>query len=277
MVALRTWTDHVAARLARALRATLAGAWQLRVEEPQLCSAEEPAELTDPTELTWSCLADPLGEPVLQVQISHDLIESVAAQVCGLGYEREPRPRAPSLAELRLFQPVGRAITDELTAAWRDDGLAELGARGGPEPADLGWTAAPVVRIGFCFSGQVQGRCELGLSPAALPQLRRWHRGERAALMHSLAEVELEVVVELGRQRVSVEAPELTVGGQLVLATLVDDRVPIFVAGALKAWGRPVIDRGVLAVQVMELVPSQEDHRTREPPGRAWDAAGVRP
>jgi Type III flagellar switch regulator (C-ring) FliN C-term len=41
------------------------------------------------------------------------------------------------------------------------------------------------------------------------------------------------------------------------LRGFVDSRVPVYCEGVLKAWARPVVCRGVLAVQIESIVHGQ--------------------
>jgi flagellar motor switch/type III secretory pathway protein FliN len=49
------------------------------------------------------------------------------------------------------------------------------------------------------------------------------------------------------------ELRKLGPGSQLALPVFVDDPLPIYCGDVLKAWGRPVVSRGVLAVEVAAL------------------------
>ena len=46
-------------------------------------------------------------------------------------------------------------------------------------------------------------------------------------------------------------------GGTHALPKFVDSRVPVYCGGVLKAWGKPVVSRGVLAVQIISVVHGQ--------------------
>jgi flagellar motor switch/type III secretory pathway protein FliN len=70
-----------------------------------------------------------------------------------------------------------------------------------------------------------------------------------------LAEVPVEVTVQLGTLRIAFEQlRRLQPGTSFALPTFIDARVPIFVGGVLKAWGTPVVHRGVLSVAVEQVV-----------------------
>ena len=66
----------------------------------------------------------------------------------------------------------------------------------------------------------------------------------------------LEVAIA-GRPTIKRELRALDPGTTLTLPGFVDSRVPVFCEGTLKAWGRPVVSRGVLAVQIVSIVHGQ--------------------
>jgi len=74
----------------------------------------------------------------------------------------------------------------------------------------------------------------------------------------TLANVPIEVIVELGTLRMSLsELRRLENGATFALSGFVDSRVPVYCGGALKAWGKPVVCRGVLAVQIESVIHDQ--------------------
>jgi flagellar motor switch/type III secretory pathway protein FliN len=46
-------------------------------------------------------------------------------------------------------------------------------------------------------------------------------------------------------------------GATFTLQGFVDSRVPVYCGGALKAWAKPVVCRGVLAVQIESVIHGQ--------------------
>jgi hypothetical protein len=50
---------------------------------------------------------------------------------------------------------------------------------------------------------------------------------------------------------------KLTPGATFTLSGFVDSRVPVYCGGALKAWAKPVICRGMLAVQIESVIHDQ--------------------
>ena len=53
------------------------------------------------------------------------------------------------------------------------------------------------------------------------------------------------------------ELRRLVKGSQFTLQGFVDSRVPVYCGGVLKAWARPVVCRGVLAVEIESIVHGQ--------------------
>jgi flagellar motor switch/type III secretory pathway protein FliN len=74
----------------------------------------------------------------------------------------------------------------------------------------------------------------------------------------ALGRVPVEVRVELGRTRLTMrEFERLAVGTVLTLPQFVDDPLPVEVGGVVKAYGRAVVSRGVLAVQIDRVLPQR--------------------
>ena len=53
------------------------------------------------------------------------------------------------------------------------------------------------------------------------------------------------------------ELRRLEQGATFALQGFVDSRVPVYCGGALKAWAKPVVCRGVLAVQIESVIHDQ--------------------
>jgi flagellar motor switch/type III secretory pathway protein FliN len=247
----------------RLLKAQLPGAWQVRVTDIELLErgaaglergAERPA--TGPSARGgWSAAGRSAEGGVLAVAVHGALIEAVAARRCGDQRGRgEPR-RAPSPAALRLFDPTGQAILDSWLWAWKELGRGEL--RPTREPAELEEILArsALLRVELAWSGGVHGRCSVYVAPATLAPMMEPAPVDAHQAMARLAQVPVELRVELGRFPMSLEDLRLLQPGAcFALPTFVDSRVPVFVGGVLKAWGAPVVHRGVLAVAIEEVI-----------------------
>jgi flagellar motor switch/type III secretory pathway protein FliN len=267
--------SHWAESAPRALRAQLPGAWQVRVIEIELV---ESALAMEELEGGWVAEARRGGHgplsPVLALAIHGGIIEATAARRCGDARGREgsgPVRRPPTAAAVRLFDPTGHAVLESWLAAWNRRGQGELvaspalpgalsasRARGAtPEPrlGELGGRGE-LLRVTLAWSGSVQGRCQVVVAPAALvPLIEEAGPADPQAALERLAEVQVELSVELGTLQLALDQlRRLQPGACFTLPTFVDAPVPIFVGGVLKAWGTPVVHRGVLAVAVEQVV-----------------------
>lgn len=248
-----------AARLAsKSLRPFLPGTWRLDVVG---------AEILDGTlvkdELRGGWIGGLAGAEGAELAISvHGAaIDIAAAKRCGADAPTADPDRVPSTVSLRLFEPTGRALADSWAQAWHDQ-FATTVARS----SDVGIVSRllesrSVVRVALVFGGSVSGRAAvycrselLAPRPAALAAIKA--NAERIA--SALANVAVEVVAELGtlRMRLS-ELRALEPGARFTLRGFVDSLIPVYCEGVLKAWARPVVCRGMLAVQIESVVHGQ--------------------
>jgi flagellar motor switch/type III secretory pathway protein FliN len=108
-------------------------------------------------------------------------------------------------------------------------------------------------RARWCESRHARPEALL-LRPAALAAIKATAR----MVANVLANVPIEVVVELGTLRMPLrELRRLERGATFTLSGFVDSRVPVYCGGALKAWAKPVVCRGVLAVQIETIIHDQ--------------------
>jgi flagellar motor switch/type III secretory pathway protein FliN len=71
------------------------------------------------------------------------------------------------------------------------------------------------------------------------------------AIENALGAVPIEVRVELGKAQMSMsEFSSLRPGAVVALDRFVDDPLPVRCAGVIKATGRALVSRGVLAVEI---------------------------
>lgn len=237
----------------RWLKTQLPGAWQLRVTDIELVEgAQVAAELRG----GWVAVARAGGVAALALAVHGAMIEAVAARRCGDERGRgEPR-RTPSAAALRLFDPTGRVVMESWLDAWKLRGAGELTAAAGAAALGELTGSGELLRVSLAWSGSVQGRCQVVVAPAALvPRAEDMAPADASAALQRLAEVPIELSVELGTLRMPFDQlRRLQPGACFALPTFVDSQVPIFVGGVLKAWGTPVVHRGVLAVTVEQVV-----------------------
>lgn len=202
------------------------------------------------------------GEASELVVVAHgSVVDVAAARRCGEATPTVTEARAPSALSLRLFQPAGKSIVDSCVAAWAEVFPTQLSTS-----SDLGIVsrlieARSVVRVALEFSGGVTGRIQIYARPEALvarPGALAAFRANAQRIATALATVEVEVVVELGTLRLRLnELRRLDKGAQFTLHGFVDSLVPVYCGGVLKAWARPVVWRGVLAVQIESVVHGQ--------------------
>jgi flagellar motor switch/type III secretory pathway protein FliN len=208
----------------------------------------------------WLAAARVDQDPALVIAIHGSVIETIAARRCGDSIERTeacPAPAVPSAVALRLFEPAGWAVLQSWAVAWMTMGLGELvPTRAATDIADL-LDGDSLLRVSIAWSGRGHGRCVLYVAPAALVEKSQWPPNDDAVreVLDLLAQAPVEVRVELGALRLTLdELAQMQPGSTFALPTFVDSRVPVFVGGVLKAWGIPVIHRGVLAISVEQVV-----------------------
>jgi len=244
-------------RASKALRNHLPGTWTLDVVGAESIDGASVKE-----ELRGAWIAGGTCAPAeLVVAVQGPVIDIAAAKRCG---ETEPTPettRTPSAISLRLFQPVGRTLFESLVPAWQelfDNQLAPSG--------DVGIVARliearSVVRASLSFSGSVNGRVHIYARPDGMlpkPAALAAIQAKTLSVANALSNVPVDIVVELGTLRMSLgKIRSLERGSTHTLASFVDSRVPVYVAGVLKAWAKPVVCRGVLAIQIISVVHGQ--------------------
>lgn len=248
-----------AARIAsKSLRSFLPGTWRLDVVGAEILDGTLAKE-----EMRGGWMAGLAGSDGVELAISMhgSVIDQAAARRCGAAAPTAEPDRPPTAVALRLFEPTGKAMSDSWVQAWHD----HFGASLSPS-SDVGIVSRliesrTVVRVALMFGGDVAGRgavyCRpeiLAPRPAALAAFKA--NSERIA--NALANVPVEIVVELGTIRLRLrELRNLAPGAQFTLRGFVDSRVPVYCEGVLKAWARPVVCRGVLAVQIESIVHGQ--------------------
>lgn len=252
----------------RALRGLLPGSWQLRVTDIELVESGAAAEVRG----GWLVAGHSGGPAGVLLAIQGAVIEAVAARRCGDGRGRGDHRRPPSAAALRLFEATGWAVMESWMAVWKGPGRKELHPTRAPEAIDQVVSRPELLRISLAWTGSVQGRCQVYVAPSALvPQGAEVAAVDPRAALERLANVPVELRVELGTLRLGLDQLRLLQPGAcFALPTFVDARVPVYVGGVLKAWGTPVIHRGVLAVAIEEVVGMRE-----EPAARADEQEGA--
>lgn len=251
----------------RALRSHLPGNWQLDVVGAEVIDGSTAKE-----ELRGGWVAGMRAEnmedpsmpiPELVLAAHGGVVDIASAKRCGALEPTSDGGRAPSAVSLRLFQPAGRAMIESFGTAWHEVYPSEM-----VPSNDLGIVsslieAQTVIRIALTFGGSVSGRVQLYARPELLVSTRPSHplaalRVPPARVSSALSNVHVELVVELGTLRMSLsKLRKLERGQQFTLSGFIDSRVPVYVGGALKAWAKPVIARGVLAIQIENVIHDQ--------------------
>ena len=191
------------------------------------------------------------------VAIGGELVEAAAAKRCG-GDSTGGAGRDPSPLALRLFAPAGEATLQALSAAWLES-----------NPAGLDAVATSAATVGRALGADSVLGATLNVSGATSGRIRVFVRAEQLlppaelqasvaaaaqAVAIALGSVPVEIRVELATIMMSMaELSRLGPGSQLTLPVFVDDPLPIYCGDVLKAWGRPVVTRGVLAVEIAAL------------------------
>lgn len=244
-------------RATKALRNHLPGTWQLDVVGAESIDGPSAKE-----ELRGAWVAGGTsGAAELVFAVQGAVIDIAAAKRCGEAEPSSDGSRPPSAISLRLFQPVGRTLFESLAPSWEEIFDNELVPSGDLAIVQRLIEARLIVRVTLAFSGAVNGRVQVYARPEALlpkPAALAAIKAKSLSVANALMNVPVEVVVELGSLRMSLgKIRSLEQGSIHTLPKFVDSRVPVYVAGVLKAWGKPVVCRGVLAVQIISVVHGQ--------------------
>ncbi|HEY0191191.1 MAG TPA: FliM/FliN family flagellar motor C-terminal domain-containing protein [Kofleriaceae bacterium] len=248
----------------RALRAHLPGAWQIDVVGAEVIEGSTAKEELRGGWVAGMRVEDPEdaainGEMVLAIHGA--VVDVAAAKRCGAATPAIDSGRPPSQVSLRLFQPAGRALLDSFGAAWKEVFPSAIVASSDLAIVQSLIEAQTVIRIALAFGGSTTGRVQLYARPEFLvprPVALAAIRANAERVASALANVEVEVVVELGSVRMPLShLRRLERGSTFTLQGFVDSRVPVYCGGALKAWARPVVCRGVLAVQIESVIHGQ--------------------
>lgn len=191
------------------------------------------------------------------IAIGGELVEAAAAKRCGGDASANPG-RDPSPLALRLFGPVGDSTLSALDAAWQEVNRTSLKVvPTNAESVGRALGADSVLGATLSVSGATPGRIRVFVRAEVLLPPRELAAAAAAAtdaVAVALGGVPVELRVELATMTIRLsELRRLSPGAQLTLPVFVDDPLPIYCGEVLKAWGRPVVTRGVLAVEVAAL------------------------
>ena len=241
----------------RALRSHLPGQWQLDVVGAEIIDG---ATAKEELRGGWVAAASSAHTEVV-IGAHGGVIDIAAARRCGASAPTADTNKAPSAVSLRLFDPAGKALVDSLGGAWREVFDRQLQSTANLDVVARVIDAKYVVRVAMTFSGAVSGRISIYGRPELLvgrPQALAAIKANAKTIANALSYVPVEVVVELGTLHLPLDALRtLSPGATFTLPGFVDSRVPVYCEGALKAWAKPVVCRGVLAVQIVSVVHGQ--------------------
>jgi len=249
----------------RALRGHLPGSWQLDVVGAEVIdgsTAKEELRGGWVAGMRAENMTDPSVLPAELVLAAHGAVVDIAsAKRCGAATPTADSARPPSQVSLRLFQPAGRAMLDSFSTAWREVFPSDLVPSSDLAIVSTLIVAQTVVRIALTFADSVTGRVQLYARPEFLvprPVALAAIRANAQRVANALANVQVEIIVELGTLRMPLgKLRRLERGETFTLQGFVDSRVPVYCGGALKAWAKPVVCRGVLAVQIESVIHGQ--------------------
>jgi flagellar motor switch/type III secretory pathway protein FliN len=248
----------------RALRSHLPGTWQLDVVGAEVIDGATAKEelrggWVSGVSVHESADRTMAGEMVLAAHGS--VVDIAAAKRCGEAEPTSDSGRPPSVVSLRLFQPAGRAMIESFSVAWREVFPSELAPSTELAIVSRLIGAPAVVRMALSFGGSVAGRVQLYARPEFLVPKSTTLASFKAPphrIANALGNVQVEVIAELGTLRMPLhKLRKLEVGQTFTLQGFVDSRVPVYVGGALKAWAKPVVCRGMLAVQIESVIHDQ--------------------
>jgi flagellar motor switch protein FliM len=227
------------------------------------------ASLRDVLAGSWLGLVAVTGRPdTALVSAGGAMVEALAARLLGAAREAAAKDRPPSPATLRVFAHAGESLVGALVDVWQEEQGCELRALGS-ELADR-WCrdlheGEVVIALTLEIKGSGGGLLRLVARPETLVARRLPVDAVPAppgAVDAALGQVPVEVSVELGRVRLTLsELGALRPGQLLILNKFVDDLLPVRCAGKIKAWGRALVVRGAMAVEIADATKEDDDER----------------
>jgi flagellar motor switch/type III secretory pathway protein FliN len=249
--------------LTRALQAYVPGEWRVDAVSADVVDG---ADVRDEVRGGWlAAQAVPNGDIVVAVRGA--VVELAAARRLGdAGGSTRSSGTGTALA-LRLFAPTGRAVVDTLLGTWKDATGIAPESLAKPDGALERLTDDTVlVRATVAMTGDVGGQIVIYAPPAAVlprPAQIAAIAADRAAIANALGHVPVELHVELGHLRLGLaQLRALKPGETFTLPNFVDTPVPLYCGGVIKAFGKPVIARGVLAIEVTTVVTAPGGKRS---------------
>jgi flagellar motor switch protein FliM len=213
--------------------------------------------LTDELRTMWSALLGTSDRGSLAVSFGGELVEAAAARRCG-ATQIKAGAREPSALALRLFTPVGEAAMTALEQAWAElERVPFLRPLATVDAVAAALGGETVLCATLAVSGSASGRVRILARPSVImPPAERTPTvpADAATIAAALGAVPVEVRVEVATINMKLsEIGALVPGMQITLPVFIDEPMPIYCGDVLKAWGRPVVTRGVIAVEVAAL------------------------
>ncbi len=250
--------EHWAELAGTRLKHVLKGEVEIKVVNAEVVDG---GALREELEHMWVCslsLSDRSGTAL--VAVGGPMISGVAARLLGaVSDEAEDDERPPTAASLRVFEPVGRALVETLVVRWEGQDRCRIEVDDSDEGTEVEkrtlCESDVVVAVTMSVDGPVKGRIRLLAHPAVMvppPKPVEAIPAAPGAIEYALGQVNVQIRVELGRAELSMaELKQIRPGTILTLGQFVDDPLPVECSGVVKAYGRAVVTRGVLAVQVV--------------------------
>jgi flagellar motor switch protein FliM len=257
---------RIGMRLAARVRSIILHLTGVRVEVVVLgAETVDAGSLRDNLAGTWQRAVEAEGRAGLALlSVGGALVEALCARLLGAAVDVPPPAgadaRPPSPAALRVFGRIGEPLAGSLAHTWREEQGCEVrviddaarAERWRRDLVDGDLVVALTLEVKHAAPGLVRvvARPETLVTPRPPTQTVPAPAGAADA---ALGQVPVPVLVELGRVKLTVtQLAELQVGQLLPLDTFVDDLLPVRCAGRIKAWGRALVSRGAMAVQIAD-------------------------
>lgn len=217
--------------------------------------------LRDDLTAMWTAMVAPRGRRGhALIAVGGSVVEGLVARRLGDTGTVAESNRAPSRAALRLFDPLGRAVVTALVRAWRDAQACEVEPLTDADRAEAAGRALTdcelLVAVTLSVKGAVSGRLLIVARPETLvppPAPVDAVPAPPGAIEDALGAVPVELRVDLGSAKMTRrQLAALHVGAVIELGSFVDDLLPVECGGVVKAYGRAVVHRGVLAVEIAD-------------------------
>ncbi len=216
--------------------------------------------LRDELATSWSRAVEVNGrEGIGLIAVSGPVIESVAGRLLGSTADETGAPeRPPSGASLSVFARAGEMLFTALADAWREEQSVQVRLK--PDTAEIEQLRRELLEsdtllvLTISVSGTTSGRIRLMTKPdmiVAPPPATRSSAPSVEVLERALGSVPVEICIDLGTTRLTMkEISELKLGSLITLHQPVDAYLPIRCGGVIKAYGKPTIYKGALAVEI---------------------------